>query len=209
MTSPRILPAWAEIAKSQHYFAPIHAADWLSTRQWVLVSYQTLYPTMGTGVRGSAKPLLEDLVMQPSHDAVLLGCTGVCASLVDILSNQYSSLKLCWLSCHCKSTPVEHTSVPGWQVWEQCQAKVAYVLEVTEEKLSNNDLSSTSLESPVQCSSGESKIYPNRLPAPSAGIGKHSMDVGNEGLVSIWQSVWVRELLCIGSVLQQYREWEK
>lgn len=167
------------------------------------------------GVRRSAKPLLEDLVMQPSF--MMLCSWGALGYVHDWLTSSVtndSSLKLCWLSCHCKSTPAEHTSVQGWQVWEQCQAKITYILEVSNGREVVQQWSvGYFLESPVQYSLQESKIYPNHLPAPSAGLGKHGMDVDNDNYpptgVYMTISIDKRKLLCIGSVLQLYLEWEK
>lgn len=172
-----------------------YSLSWLPTRRWVLVSYQTLHPTIGTGFRGSAKPLLEDFVMQLSFQMLRsLGALGYVHDWSTSSVSNDSSLKFCWLSCHCKSTTVEHTSVPGWQVWEQFQAKITYILEVSNgREVVRQQSVGYFLESPVQYSLGEAKIYHNRLPAPNAGTGKHSMDVDNEGLVSLWQSVWIWE----------------
>lgn len=114
------------------------------------------------GVRGSAKPLLEDLVMQPSF---MMLCSWetlvyVCDWLTSSVTNG-SSLKLCWLSCHRKSTPAEQTSVQGWQVWEQCQVKITYTLEVGNGREVVPQWSVGHLpESPVQYSLGNPRCIP-------------------------------------------------
>lgn len=54
---PQDCPYWAGIPKFQHSFAPAHSAD-CPTRQWVLMSYQTLYPNMGREIEVLKSPYL-------------------------------------------------------------------------------------------------------------------------------------------------------
>lgn len=95
ITNPRILPARAGIAKFQHYLASIRSADCPEGDEcWCHIKhYIQLYRKE---VRGSAKPQLEALVMQPSF--TMLCSWGALGYVHDWLTSSVtndSSLKLC------------------------------------------------------------------------------------------------------------------